>query len=237
MENLRRAASAALAVLILGACASTWQSGEAVQPQSYAVAGDNVRRYAGKLRRLVVLEAMVEPLGETCARRYPGEIAGWVDEETRAYLIDWKGCVVLGGRDAALVRALGPWQARSPEVRRPGEALAAQVRSHAAAQAADGVLALHAAPQCLDMVDAMLNVFVVGMPNYSKAFSRDFSAGLYGADGALVWQRYGHLGAFYETKESPPRQEVARSVESLLGPLENAIPEILLRQPSIQSTP
>lgn len=236
MDALTRSAAAPWAALlagcalVAGGCTSAWQTEEAVQPQTYAVAGDKVPRYAGKLRRLVVLEAVVEPVGESCARRFPGEIAGWVDEESRAYLADWKGYVALPGRDAALARALGPWQARNPQARRPDEALAAQLRAHAAAQSADGVLVLHAAPQCIDMADAMLNVFVVGMPSfYSKAFGRDFSAGLYDAGGALVWQGYGHLGPLDETPQSRSRASVAESVDSLLGLLENAIPEILLR--------
>lgn len=227
---LRAALLAGSAALLAAGCTSTWQTEEAVQPQSYAVAGDKVPRYAGKLRRLVVLEAMVEPVGESCARRFPGEFSGWVDEESRTYLADWKGYVVLPGRDAALARALGPWQARNPQAHRPDAALAEQLRAHAAAQSADGVLVLHAAPQCIDMADAMLNVFVIGMPSfYSKAFGRDFSAGLYDASGALVWQGYGHLGPLDDTAQSRSRASVAESVESLLGLLENAIPEILLR--------
>lgn len=233
MGLLRRVAAAALVALTANGCMSTWQSQETISPQSYSVAADRVPRYAGKLRRLVVLEAVVEPVGESCARRYPSEIPAWVDEEARAYLADWKGYVVLAARDAALVGALGPWQARTPrtaEARRPDEKLAAQLRSHAAAHAADGVLVLHAAPQCLGMADAMLNVFVIGMPSYySKAFGRDFSAGIYGADGALVWQGYGHLGPLDETAGARSRRHVMESVESLLGLLENAIPEILLR--------
>jgi hypothetical protein len=189
-----------------------------------------VPRYAGKLRRLVVLDSVVEPIGESCAQRYPDEFARWLDEEARAYLTDWKGYAVLARRDAELVRSLGPWQARSPQARRPDEALAARLRAHAAAEGADGVLVLHAAPHCLGMSDALLNVFVIGMPSYySKAFSRDFSAGIYAADGALVWQRYGRLGPLDETEGSRSRKHVAESVESLLGLLENAIPEILLR--------
>jgi hypothetical protein len=230
MEILSRVAAAALAAFLLGACASTWQTEEAVEPRSYSAAADNVPRYAGKLRRLIVLQAVVEPVGESCARSSPGELAPWVDEEALAYLTDWKGYVALAGRDDVLVRALGPWQARTPQARVPDEALAAQLRAHAAAQAADGVLVLHAAPQCLDMVDALLNVFIIGMPSYySKALGRDFSAGLYGADGALVWQAYDRLGPFDETAESRSRKSVAESVESLLALLENAVPEILLR--------
>jgi hypothetical protein len=230
MEVLKRVAAPALGALLLAACTSTWQTGEAVQPKSYAVAGDNVPRYAGKLRRLVVLEAVVEPASETCARTVPGELASRLGEEARAYLADWKGYVALAGQDPALVRALGPWQARHPEARRPAEALALQLRAHAAAQAADGVLVLHAAPQCIDLVDALLNVFIVGMPSfYSKAMGRDFSVGLYGADGALVWQGYGHLGPFNPDIPVDSRAHAAESVESLLGRLENAIPEILLR--------
>jgi hypothetical protein len=185
----------------------------------------------GKLRRLVALQAVVDP-AESCARDHApaGEMAGWVDEEARAYLADWKGYTAIAVQDAALVRALGPWQARTPQARRPEAAFAARLRTHAAAHGADGVLVLHAAPHCIDMTDAMLNVFIIGMPSfYSKAFSRDFSAGVYDADGALVWQRYDRLGPLDETARSRSRESVTESVESLLGPLENATPGILLQ--------
>ena len=219
-----------LAASLLVACSSTWESGEPVQPATYVPGEDAVPRYAGKLRRLAVLDAVVEPAGEKCARRYPAEITGWIAEEARAYLADWKGYAVRPSRDDALVRALGPWQARAPQERRPAEPLAASLRALAAAQGADGVLVLHAAPQCIDMTDAMLNVFVIGMPSfYRKAFGRDFSAGLYDAGGALVWQRYGHFGPLDQTEIWRSRPHAAAAVESLLELLENAIPEILLR--------
>lgn len=219
-----------LAASLLAACSSTWESGEPVQPATYVAGEDAVPRYAGKLRRLAVLDAVVEPAGEKCMRRYPAEMAGWLDEEARDYLVDWKGYTVLAARDDTLVRALGPWQARAPEERRPAEPLAQRLRALAVAHGADGVLVLHAAPQCIDMTDAMLNVFVIGMPSfYRKAFGRDFSAGLYDAGGALVWQRYGHLGPLDETAGSRSRSRAADAVEGLLELLENAIPEILLR--------
>lgn len=227
---MRRASVASLAALLLAACATTWQSEEAVQAQSYAAAGDRVPRYAGKLRRLVLLAPVVEPAGEQCAREYPGEAARWVEEEARAYLTDWKGYVPLAAQDAPLARALGPWQASSPQARRPPEALAAQLRSLAVAHAADGVLVLHAAPECIDTLDIVLNVLVIGMPNfYSKALGRDFSAGLYDATGALVWQSYAGLGPLDATAASRSRENAVRAVEGLLGLLENAIPEILAR--------
>lgn len=230
MDFVRRAAAALLAALLLAACATTWQSEEAVQAQSYAAAGDRVPRYAGKLRRLVLLAPVVEPVGEQCARDYPAEAARWVQEETSTYLTDWKGYQPLEARDDALVRALGPWQARSPQERRPADALAAQLRAHAARLGADGVLVLHAAPECIDTVDIVLNVLVIGMPNfYSKALGRDFSAALYDAGGALVWQRYASLGPLDGTAESRSRENAVRAVEGVLGLLENAIPEILLR--------
>jgi len=219
-----------LAATLLAACSSTWESGEPVQPATYVAGEDAVPRYAGKLRRLAVLGAVVEPVGEKCVRRYPAAMAGWIDEEARAYLADWKGYAVLAAREDALVRALGPWQARTPEARQPPGPLGGQLRALAAAQGVDGVLVLHATPQCIDMTDAMLNVFVVGMPSfYRKMFARDFSAGIYDAGGALVWQRYGHLGPLDQTESSGSRANAAASVESLLGLLENAIPEILLR--------
>jgi len=221
---------AALLGAALAGCSSTWESGQAVTPASYAAGEDAVPRYAGKLRRLLMLSPVVAPVGEQCARRYPAATADWIEQAARAFLTDWKGYQVLAAQDVSLVRALGPWQARSPQERRPPEALAARLRSLAAAHAADGVLVLHAAPQCIDMTDALLNVFVVGMPSfYSKAFGRSFSAGIYDASGSLAWQRYVSLGPLDETAASRSRENAVGAVENLFDPLENAIPEILLR--------
>lgn len=229
MDAMTRRAAAILAALLAG-CSTTWESGEAVAPASYAGSEDAVPRYAGKLRHLVMLPPVVEPVGESCARKYPSEAARWIYEEARAYLSDWKGYQLRPEKDAALARALGSWQERSPQERRPPAALSGQLRELVAANQADGVLVLHAAPECIETADIVLNVLVIGMPSfYSKVFGRDFSAGIYDSGGSLVWQRYATVGPLDATEMSRSRANAAHAVENLFGPLENAIPEVLLR--------
>jgi hypothetical protein len=233
MEILKRAGGALCAAL-LSACSSTWQSEEAVQAASYA-AVDTVPRYAGKLRQLAVLPTYYEPVGSECSPLPVAEAAHRLDEAVRAYLADWKGYVVLDAGAAPpapalaeLSRELGRWQAREPEARMPPPAQRESLRRLAAALGADGVVVLHAAPECIGVLDTTLMLLAVGMPSfYGKALGRNFSGGLYeAASGALVWQRYVSLGP---RNEGMPREGAAGVAENLLGLLENAIPEILLR--------
>lgn len=221
---------AALAAALLAACASTWQSGEGVQAASYAAAHDAVPRYAGKLRRLVLLPTYYEPVARECSPQPTDEVARRVDEAARAFLVDWKGYDVSDAGEAfsVLGRDLGRWQERAPEDRLPPPATREPLQRLAAARGADGVVVLHAAPECIGAMDTTLMLLGVGMPSfYGKALGRNFSAGVYeGASGALVWQRRVSLGP---RQEAQTPEELRRSIEHLFGLLENAIPEILLR--------
>jgi len=219
----------------LAACSSTWESGEPVQPSSYAERADAVPRYAGKLRRLVLLPTFYEPVASECSPQPVGELARALDAEARAFLVDWKGYVVLEAGDAlpgdaraALARDVGRWQVREPEARMPPPQSREQLRQFAAARGADGVVVMYAAPECIGVVDITLNLLAIGMPNfYGKALGRNFSGGLYEAGtGALVWQRRVSIGG---RNEGLPQEGVQGAIESLFGLLENAIPEILLR--------
>jgi hypothetical protein len=189
--------------------------------------------YAGKLRRLLLLPPLYDPVDPQCSRTPPEEGSRLIGEAARAFLVDWKGYEILHpGEDrgpSPLVRALGQWQARDFEQRRPPEALRTQLLAQAAATGADGVLVLHAVPECISTMDIALNLLGVGMPNfYRKALGNNFSAGLYRAeDGALIWQRRTGLGP---ATDSPlTRADAARSVETMLGVLDNALPEVLSR--------
>lgn len=234
MDAVKHAASALLIAALAG-CSSTWQSGEAVTPTSYAAGADAVPRYAGKLRRLVLLPVFYEPVASECSPRPVAELARTLDVRARAYLVDWKGYDVLEAGDAppgdaraALARDLGRWQVREPEARLPPPQLRAPLRQLAAARGADGVVVMHAAPECIGALDITLNLLAVGMPNfYGKALGRNFSGALYeSATGALVWQRRVSTGPRNEGLGQDDAQGV---IENLFGLLENAIPEILLR--------
>lgn len=225
---MRRSIAILLAALLTG-CSSTWQTTEEVQAVSYAAASDSVPRYAGKLRRLVALAPVIEPAEEKCASRLPANLAPWVEEEVQRFLVDWKGYQLQPATDVELVQVLAPWQEKTPEQREPPAAQAEQLRALAAAHGADGVLVVHAAVECIDTADVALMLIAVGMPRfYSKVFGRNFSAGIYDASGALVWQSYSGLGPV-ELDGSITRAMVTGSVEGLFGLLENAIPDILLR--------
>lgn len=222
--------AALLAAAVLAGCASTWESGEPVSPAAQADVEDAVPRYAGKLRRLVLVPTTFEPVARECSPRPVAEIARELDEAARAFLTDWKGYEVIAPGEplADLARDLGRWQEREPEARLPPPALHAALQRLAAARGADGVVVLHAAPECIGALDTTLMLLAVGMPSfYGKALGRNFSAGLYeGASGALVWQRRVSLGPRQEPRAP---LEAAKDVENLFGLLENAIPEILLR--------
>jgi hypothetical protein len=222
--------AALLAAMAVAGCASTWEGGEPVSPASHAGVEDAVPRYAGKLRRLVPVPTYFEPVERECSPRPVAEIARELDEAARAFLVDWKGYEVIapGEAHADLARELGRWQEREPESRLPPPELRATLQRLAAAHGADGVVVLHAAPECIGVLDTTLMMLAVGMPSfYGKALGRNFSAGLYeGASGALVWQRRVSLGPRQEPRAP---QEAGKDIENLLGLLENAIPEILLR--------
>ncbi len=226
---MSRCAAVAFAVVLAG-CTSTWQTECEVRPVSYAALADEVPRYAGKLRRLLALAPVVESVEAKCAERIPGDAALWVEREVRSYLVDWKGYELQHAAAPELARALGAWQARTPEQGTPPETVAAKLRALAAEAGVDGVLVMHAAMECIDVGDITMMLLVVGMPSfYGKLFGRDFSAGIYDASGTLVWQGYTGLGPL-ELDVVFTRNRVVAAVEALFGPLENAIPEVLLRE-------
>lgn len=226
---------ATLLALALGGCTSTWQRGEPPVATASAAAADAVPRYTGKLRRVVLLPATVRPVDEACAHRVSPDTATWVEEDVRAFLLDWKGYEVIilapGAAEAErdLARALGEWQQdASPDSTLPAP-LTPRLRAFIAAQRADAALTLYAAPQCITTTEAVLGVLIVGAPNLiGKVAGRDFSAGIYDASGSLVWRSSGHLGPV-NADTGLPRTVVRDAVERRFELLENAIPEVLLR--------
>ncbi len=231
---MRARASAALLAALLAGCGSTWQANRPVAATSYDAPKDAVPRYAGKLRRVALLPVVFETDLPRCRKLYPADIEDSIREEARRFLTDWKGYVVVEATQAApsqdlqqLSAGLGQWQAKNPEMGRPPEELRARLQRLAARLNADGAIVLHGARECVTAGDVVLNLLVVGMPNfYGKLFGRNFSAGFYdAASGSLVWQRYMNMFG----GDPPEIVRVTDEVEALLGGLENAIPEVLLR--------
>jgi hypothetical protein len=68
-EVIRTVAASGVATILLVGCVSTWQSQDAVTPTTYQLPGSRVGRGVGNLKRLVVLPAFVEGVGDwDCAR-------------------------------------------------------------------------------------------------------------------------------------------------------------------------
>jgi hypothetical protein len=234
MEAVKRTVALAAGLALLAGCASGWQTTEAVASTSYEASGDAVLRYAGKLRRLVLLPALFEPIPPNCAKRFSISVAQWMHDEAKRFLVDWKGYEVielvghLPDADAqALSRQLGQWQERDWESGRPPETLRAPAQALARRLGADGVIVIHAAPECPDWVDGTLNILLIGLPSFaSKAMGRNFSVGIYdAASGSLVWQRYRNMDI---ERDLDSQTSMRIQVEIILGSLENAVPEVLL---------
>jgi hypothetical protein len=236
MEAVMRAAAFAAGLALLAGCSSAWQSTEPVAGTSYVASGDAVLRYAGRLRRLVLLPALFEPIPPDCAERFPTSVAQWMHDEATRFLVDWKGYEViepvghLPDADVqALSRQLGQWQERDWASGRPPETLRVPAQALARSLGADGVIVIHAAPECPDWGDMILNLLAIGMPSfYGKLMGRNFSVGIYdAASGSLVWQRYQNLNIdLHLNSQSAMRDRV----EIILGSLENAVPGVLLDQ-------
>jgi hypothetical protein len=218
--------------LLLQGCASTWESEVAPAPQTYSPPRDTLLRGAGKLRRLLLLPAVVTstdcPEGTSDRER-----ATALTEQTGPYLEDWKGYeVFLPGEDSRsdwrdAVDYLGSWQTGEiGEGRPPPNELLSTILKTASQDNADGFIVIHGKLRCLNALDMTLYFMVVGMPHlFSKAFEENLSAGIYEAkEGRLIWLQKINVGDPMFSGAPP----VADLVNRLFYGLENAIPEVLL---------
>lgn len=226
MEAMIRAFALTAGVVWFAGCSSTWETTGPVTSAVTHAPADTVERSAGRLRRLVLLPPVVEPKG--CPEHLNAEYVSEVDAirmTAKNYLVEWKDYEVvepgkaLSDDDAKkLSRELGEWQEASASDVTPPQELRVPFQTLAQDLRADGVVVLHAAPECIDWIDVTLNLLVIGMPHfYGKLAGRNFSVGVYeAASGALVWQHHKH------------GMPGSITTEHLLQPLDNAVPEALV---------
>lgn len=233
MEALIRAIALTASLVWIGGCSSTWETQEPVMSTVTQAPGDVVERSAGKLRRLALLPPAVDPKGcpDHLSQKYLAEVED-IRLVAKDYLVASKDYEVVepgtgSSRDEVkkLSRELGEWQETSASDREPPDELRGPLQNIARNLHADGVVVLHAAPECVDWIDVTLNLLAIGMPNfYGKLTGRNFSVGIYeAASGSLVWQHYMH-GA-------PGGLTTMRLLQSL----ENAVPKALVSPTAIST--
>lgn len=216
-------------VLLLGGCASGWQSETTPRPQSYTPPPDLLQRGAGALRRLWLLPAEISS-SDCPASPDDAQLARRLDAAVPSYLRDWKGYepVAAPAFDAAAaVSQLGTWQAGdSGDGTPPQGATLDAVRLAAQRAGADGFVVLHGRLRCLNTTDIVLYFMIVGMPNWrSKLMDENLSAGVYETDsGRLVWKRRVNVSHPAVGGGSYPEAWVGL----LFDTLENALPAVLL---------
>lgn len=192
---------------------------------------DQVVRGVGNLRRLVALPVVVEQ--GSCD--WP-DVARDLDEAAIRFLRDWKGYEPVRPADPdgawTLARELGTWQEKAPGAGKPPADLRARLMVAGEEAAADGVLVVHASPECPGGADAGLLTLPARL---AGSLNRSLSAGVYEAErGTLVWHNHirppgwdpGRYGA-----QPPPRFETRQAGESLFAPIENAVPAVLKPPP------
>jgi hypothetical protein len=219
-----------LAGLLLASCGSSPEM-PARAPSVASSPEDQVVRGVGNLRRLLVLPVVIEQ--GSCD--WP-EVARDLDESVVRFLRDWKGYELVrpAQLDDAwkLARRLGEWQEGDVGKGRPPSELRARLVAAGTDARADGVVAVHASPECPGGADAGL----LTLPRrLAESLNRTLSAGVYEtATGTLHWHRHirppGWDPVRYGSRP-PPRFETRQAAEGLLGPIENAVPAVLKAPP------
>lgn len=220
-----------LALLLISAalagCSSPPQRPAATVKAPPGTADDQVVRGVGNLRKLLVLPVVVEQ--GNCD--WP-DVAADLDEAAIRFLRDWKGYEPVRPADLegawVLARQLGTWQMKDPGAGKPPADLRARLMVAGEEAAADGVLVVHASPECPRGTEGGLLTLPARL---AGSLNRNLSAGVYEVErGALVWHNQirpagwdpGRYGA-----QPPPRFETRQAGESLFAPIENAVPAVL----------
>jgi hypothetical protein len=194
-------------------------------------ADDQVVRGVGNLRKLLVLPVVVQPAG--CD--WP-DVARDLDEAAVRFLRDWKGYELVRPADpiaaAALAGQVGAWQEKNAASRTPPVELRTRLGAAAERAGTDGVLVVHAAPECPRGPEAGLLTLPARL---AGSLDRTLSAGVYdAATGTLVWQNQIRPAAWDPARygaQPPPRFETRQAAEALFAPIENAIPAVLETSP------
>lgn len=226
-----------LASLALASCGSSPEMPARAPSAVASSPEDQVVRGVGNLRRLLVLPVVVDQ--GSC--NWP-EVARDLDESAIRFLRDWKGYELVrpAQLDDAwkLARRLGEWQEGDVDKGRPPSELRTRLIATGTDAGADGVVAIHASPECPGGAEAGL----LTLPSrLAESLNRTLSAGVYeAATGNLYWHRHirppGWDPVRYGSRP-PPRFETRQAAEGLLGPIENAVPAVLKAPPKPRPAP
>jgi len=237
MEPLRRTALLLLLTIGLSACASSPELPASATRALPGAPDDQVARGVGNLRRLAALPVVIEQ--GSCT--WP-EVARELDESSIRYLRDWKGYELVRPAQLdpswQLARRLGQWQEDDIGKGKPPADLRAQIVSTGRDSGADGILVVHASPECPGGPEAGLLTLPARL---AESLNRTLSAGVYEAErGTLVWHRHIRPPGWDPTRygsRPPPRFETRQAAEALFGPIENAVPAVLRPAPKAQPKP
>lgn len=216
--------------LSLNSCSTTWETDTAPIAKTYTTSQDQLTRSVGKLRRLLILPAVVK--SKDCPNSpSDNELSKALYENTGKYLSDWKGYEVLypivkqDNEFDDLVVRLGTWQENNVGDGIPPEIDRETVIELAKKNTVDGVLLLHGKLSCLNAVDVTLYFMIIGIPNWAnKLFGENVSAGIYEANsGRLVWK---HYGSFLHPSAGGG-VDASLWPSSLFDDIENAVPAVL----------
>lgn len=237
MEPVRYAALALLLAIGLSACSSSPEVPATASRVLPGTPDDQVARGVGNLRRLASLPVVIDQ--GSCA--WP-EVARDLDEASIRFLRDWKGYELVRPAQLdpswKLAAKLGAWQEEDVSKGKPPSELRAQIVATGKDSGADGILVIHASPECPGGAEAGL----LTLPGrLAESLNRTLSAGIYETErGTLVWHRHIRPPGWDPTRygsRPPPRFETRQAAEALFGPIENAIPAVLKGAPKAPPKP
>jgi hypothetical protein len=248
--SFRRLVALAVSMAIAG-CAP-WQTSEPVTPASYEVSRAKVSRTVGKLRRLVVLRVDQAP-PKACGQNFDGDVSLGPDDPTGfvGTLITDKGYEVIvldearfadllgaPGRDVLVAELLA--RLHEPGDGSAGPATSALLERLREDDLVDGLLVLGSELTCLNANAAMRGLYSIGtlgmhaiMPNrdWQQTYPT-YRVMVFETTSARVvwrneWNAWSQASDYFRGMASA--KEGPLPIESLLEPLEPAVPKVLTR--------
>lgn len=220
-----------LLVLDIYGCSTTWQTATPPEAKTYiTTTQDQLSRSVGKLRRLLILPAVVET--KDCPTNpSDNELSEILYKATERYLCDWKGYEVLFQNRKIeenlkqLVMRLGDWQEGDVGDGFPSQTDRLTLIKLANEVQVDGIVIMHGKIYCLNAIDITLYFMIIGMPNWGrKLFDENLSAGIYDANsGRLTWKH--HINVLHPGVGGGVGPSIWAT--KLFSNIENAIPAVL----------
>lgn len=242
----------ALALSMAVAGCAPWQTSEPVTPASYEISRAKVSRTVGKLRRLVVLRVDQAP-PKACGQAYDGEASLGLDDPagfvgtmitSKGYEVivldesrfsDWLGAA---SRDGFVVELLARLHEAGDGSAAP--LTAALLERLRAEQRVDGLLVLGTELTCLNANPALRGAYTLGTLGAHALWPDRTWQQTYPVHRVLVfettsarvvwrneWNAMNQAVDHFRNMASP--KEGPTPVESLLEPLEPAVPKVLTR--------